>query len=157
MSTLPPDRSIDRSQTSKHPYSPSLASSASSSASSIFSLATSVSSVASSIASLTQIQPSEGSKYLGDTDHHGWSQEQHVRETVRQSHTSRALRVPQPLVERQSQRRAQRCAETHKPTCTTETCSMPPVPTLVRQAERKTNFVDNLVGTYMDLYSRKAL
>jgi len=140
MSTHPPDRSIDRSQISKNRYSPSLAS-VSSSASSIFSLAASVSSVASSIASLTKVHSSEGIQNIGDNEHHAWSQESHGKETVRQSHASRTLRQTQ----RSGSRRG---AETNKPTCATEACPMPPVPTLVRQAERKTNFVDNLVGTY---------
>lgn len=140
MSTHPPDRSIDRSQISKQPYSPSLAS-VSSSASSIFSLAASVSSVASSIASLTKVHSSEGIQNIGDNEHHAWSQESHGKEaTVRQSHAPRTLRQTQ----RSGSRRG---AETHKPTCATEACPMPPVPTLVRQAERKTNFVDNLVDS----------
>jgi len=153
MSTHSPDRSIDRSQISKPPYSPSIASSVSSSASSIFSLAASVSSsVASSIASLTSIQSSEGVHYLGDIERHAWSQEQRSKEDVRQSFSTRTLRVPPPAVEqRQHQRRTQRCAEVNTVACPSEPCPMPPVPTLVRQAERKTNFVDNLVGTYGSL------
>lgn len=148
MSTHSPDRSIDRPQISKHPYSPSIASSASSSASSIFSLATSVSSVASSIASLTSIQSSEGVHHLGDIERHAWSQEQRSKEVLRQSHAARTLRVPPPAVDqRQHQRRTQRCAEVNRATCSSETCPIPPVPTLVRQAERKTNFVDNLVDS----------
>lgn len=141
MSTHGPDR-IDRPN---HPYSPSIASS---SASSIFSLAASVSSVASSIASLTSIQSSEGVLYLGDIERHAWSQEQRSKEDVRQSVSTRTLRVPPPTVEqRQNQRRTQRCAEVNRATCPSEPCPMPPVPTLVRQAERKTNFVDNLVDS----------
>ena len=148
MSTHSPDRSIDRSQISRHPYSPSIASSVSS-ASSIFSLAASVSSVASSIASLTSIQSSEGVLYLGDIERHAWSQEQRSKEDARQSVSTRTLRVPPPAVEqRPHQRRTQRCSEVNRATCPSEPCPMPPVPTLVRQAERKTNFVDNLVGTY---------
>jgi len=148
MSTHSPDRSIDRSQISKHPYSPSIASSVSSSASSIFSLAASVSSVASSIASLTSIQSSEGVHYSGDVERHAWSEEQRGKEDVRQSISTRALRVPPPAVEqRQHQRRTQKSAEVTRAACPSEPCP-PPVPTLVRQVERKTNFVDNLVGTY---------
>lgn len=147
MSTHSPDRSIDRSQISKHPYSPSIASSVSS-ASSIFSLAASVSSVASSIASLTSIQSSEGVLYLGDIERHAWSQEQRSKEDARQSVSARTLRVPPPAVEqRPHQRRTQRCSEVNRATCPSEPCPMPPVPTLVRQAERKTNFVDNLVDS----------
>ncbi|KAF8428376.1 hypothetical protein EV426DRAFT_705293 [Tirmania nivea] len=144
MSTHSPDPSIDRSRIAKHPYSPSVASSVSSSASSIFSLTTSVSSVASSIASLTS---SEGILYLGDIERHAWSQEQRSKEDVRQSVSTRALRVPPPAVEQRHQRRTQRCAEVNRSTCPSEPCPMPPVPTLVRQAERKTNFVDNLVDS----------
>ncbi|RPB27612.1 hypothetical protein L211DRAFT_846376 [Terfezia boudieri ATCC MYA-4762] len=152
MSTHSPDRSIDRSQISKHPYSPSIASSVSSSASSIFSLAASVSSsVASSIASLTSIQSSEGVLYLGDIERHAWSQEQRSKEDIRQSISTRTLRVPPPAVEqRQHQRRAQRCTEVNRTACLSDSCSMPPVPALVRQAERKTNFVDNLVAQIVE-------
>ena len=154
MSTNSPDR-INGSHISNHPYSPAISSSASSSASSIFSTgSTSVSSVASSVASLTSVQPSDSIQYPGDIERHVWSQEQRSKEAARCPLVlQRALRVPPPPAEqRQHLRRAHRCAaEVTRPSADAEACPMPPVPTLVRQAERKTNFVDNLVGTYIDI------
>jgi hypothetical protein len=39
-------------------------------------------------------------------------------------------------------------ASNGKPCAAAEGCVLPPVPTLQRQADRKVNFVENLVGTY---------
>jgi hypothetical protein len=54
-----------------------------------------------------------------------------------------------PIEQRQNPRRTNRLVEGHAQPCpAAEGCVMPPVPTLQRQADRKVNFVENLVGTY---------
>ncbi|KAI5810016.1 hypothetical protein DFH27DRAFT_606438 [Peziza echinospora] len=111
---------------SNHPYSPSIASSASSSASSIFSVAASVASIATS---------------TGESDRNAWSRDQSGKD-ARIAHPSRTLRAPPlPVEQRQHHRR--------RPVCGTaaQVCPIPPVPTLVRQEERKTTFVDSLVDS----------
>ena len=139
----------NRSHILNNPYSPSLASLASSSASSIFSLAPTVSSHATSVSS-GQL-PESVQKY-SDIEHHGLSHGQCSHEAVRSSHAPRTLKAPPSSSEqRPHQRRHPRSAEINRPICTSEARPLPPVPALVRQAERKTNFVDNLVGTYRSL------
>ena len=120
---------------SNHPYSPSIASSASSSASSIFSVAASVSSIASS---------------TGESDIHAWSRDQSGKD-ARLAHPSRTLRAPPlPVEQRQHHRRRPVCGNI------AQVCPIPPVPTLVRQEERKTTFVDSLVGMYGPIFFTKS-
>lgn len=154
MSTHLPDWS-NRSHILKHPYSPSLAFSASSSASSIFSLAPTVSSHATSVSSG---QSSESLPKYSNIEHHGLSHGQCSQAATRHSHAPRTLKAPPCSSEqRHHQRRPPRSTETSRSICTSEARPLPPVPALVRQAERKTNFVDNLVGTYRPLLGKASL
>jgi hypothetical protein len=71
---------------------------------------------------------------------------------VRHPHPSLELQSQQPLPieRRQHPRRTNRLVESATTqTCpAAEGCVLPPVPSLQRQADRKVNFVENLVGTY---------
>jgi len=132
-------RTFVASQPSTHPYSSGLASSASSSTSSVFSLAPSVSSLSSSVSSLSSIGDSY--QYAGNDDVRG-------KEGVRHAHPVQTLRVPAlPVEQRQNHRRTNRLVESSRTSCPTGACPMPTVPSLVRQTDRKTNFVDNLVDS----------
>ena len=78
----------------------------------------------------------------GSVDQHG----------VRHHHPHPCL-IPQqqlPIEQRQNPRRTNRLLEANNGiTCpAAEGCVLPPVPTLQRQADRKVNFVENLVGMY---------
>lgn len=128
-------RTFVASHPNNHPYSSGIASSASSSTSSVFSLAPSISSSISSLSSL-----SDSYQYDGI--------EGHGKEGVRHAHPVQNLRVPAlPVEQRQNHRRTNRLVESSRTSCPTDGCTMPSVPPLVRQTDRKTNFVDNLVDS----------
>lgn len=129
-------RTFVASHPNNHPYSSGIASSASSSTSSVFSLAPSISSSISSLSSLSDSYQYEGIEAQG-------------KEGVRHAHPVQNLRVPAlPVEQRQNHRRTNRLVESSRTSCPTDGCTMPSVPSLVRQTDRKTNFVDNLVGMY---------
>lgn len=124
------------SHPSNHPYSSGIASSASSSTSSVFSLAPSIASSVSSLSSLND-------NYQYDGNEGGYR-----KEGVRHAHPVQNLRVPAlPVEQRQNHRRTNRLVESSRTSCPSDSCTMPPVPSLVRQTDRKTNFVDNLVDS----------
>ena len=127
-----------------YPYSPSTASTASSSSSSVFSIdaPSSQSSVASSSRGWSS------SAWINESE----SQHYYQPSILQGSVTSSNEKVVQPPPEvvalecRQHPRRTQRLNSSESQHAkTTKTCPRPP-PSLVRQSERKDNFVDSLVG-----------
>ncbi|KGM92542.1 uncharacterized protein PADG_11371 [Paracoccidioides brasiliensis Pb18] len=133
-------------QTQPHPYASSIASSASSSSSSVFSLDPSQSSISSSTSSVDVIWENE---VLGTADSHsqqtgsrslGSSSESnfHCLRSGRRCGSKVADAAVAPEL-RQNPRR------TYSNASSSSVCSRAP-PSLVRQCDRKVNFVDNLVG-----------
>ncbi|KKZ59134.1 hypothetical protein EMCG_05468 [[Emmonsia] crescens] len=131
----------------RHPYTSSIASSASSSSSSVFSLDSSQSSISSSTSSVDVIWENE--VLGGDSSQHQQAGGRTLSSSSESNfHCFRSGRGCGPKVAdaavapelRQNPRR------TYSNTSSSSTCSRPP-PTLVRQCDRKVNFVDNLVDS----------
>jgi hypothetical protein len=146
-----------------YPYSPaaSIASSASSSNSSVWSVA-SVSSKATSVASSTTtdgITAPNTAVIPPLPSRNCWQQKKSLaistgaqtKDGLRHPHPQLPITIPEeilPIEQRQNPRRTNRLLEGAGLGCpASESCPLPPVPTLQRQADRKVNFVDNLVGT----------
>lgn len=141
---------------SHHPYTSSIASSASSSSSSVFSVdgassQTSLSSVSTS--SLHVVWGTEDTRSYfpleNDTPPHAASSEAEEVAKVDSGPFAPAVNdIDNAVVPdlRQHPRRTKPSAQQHpRPGNATTGCSRPP-PSLVRQCDRKVNFVDNLVG-----------
>lgn len=146
-----------------YPYSPaaSIASSASSSNSSVWSVA-SISSSATSVASsaTTDGLTAPNTAIIPPLPpRNSWQQKKLLsisisvqpKDGLRHPHPPLPVTIPEevlPIEQRQNPRRTNRLLEGMSSGCpASEACPLPPVPTLQRQADRKVNFVDNLVGT----------
>lgn len=142
--------SIQQKASHAHPYASSIASSASSSSSSIFSLdcVSSQSSISSSSTNPVDViwenEASGESQVTGrGLVHSNESSSRCLRGGVRGSAPKVADAAVPPELRKHPRRTS--CNNVAQPNGASSACPRPP-PSLVRQCERKVNFVDNLVG-----------
>lgn len=141
---------------SHHPYTSSIASSASSSSSSVFSVdcASSQTSVSSASSSSLHVVwgPEDTTSYVPSTNDPPGHATSSSNEKITKVASSSAVPAPNDIDSavvpdlRQNPRRTKPAAQQHARRGNPTTACPRPIPSLVRQCDRKVNFVDNLVG-----------